>query len=86
MHIAGGAAAWLTGPAQLWLGITGRAMWAQSAGRAFTMYRAPGHQLGGCLLSSTHTSLGWVFGAGLTGLGVAGVTTTLAVVAIRAGA
>ena len=85
VHIAGGAVALLTGPVQLWLGITGRAMWAHRR-LGLTYVSSVGISSVAAFYLATHTSLGWVFGAGLTGLGVAWVvTTTLAVVAIRRG-
>ena len=85
VHVAAGGVALLTGPVQLWLGLSNRAMHvhrrlglayvsAVSAGAIAAFYLA------------AHTSLGWGFGAGITGLGIAWVVTTaMAVVAIRRG-
>jgi Predicted membrane protein (DUF2306) len=83
MHIAGGSVALSLGPFVLWLGLNRRRM---------TLHRA----LGVAYMSSiafssiaafylaTHTTFGWVFGAGLTGLAIAWiVTTSLALVSIR---
>jgi hypothetical protein len=83
MHIAGGSLALSLGPFVLWLGLNRRRM---------TLHRA----LGVAYMSSiafssiaafylaTHTTFGWVFGAGLTGLAIAWlVTTGLALVSIR---
>ena len=91
MHVTAGSVALLTGPVQLWLGISGRAMRARGAVR-------PHRWLGlvyvgavaiGALAAfklAANTTLGWVFGFGITGLGVAWLaTTTRAVVAIRRG-
>ena len=85
VHIAGGAIALLAGPVQLWLGITNRAMSAHRR-LGLTYVSSVGISSVAAFYLATHTTLGWVFGAGLTALGVAWlVTTTLAVVAIRRG-
>jgi hypothetical protein len=84
-HIWAGAVALLTGPVQLWLGLGERAM---------HVHRRLGFAYVGCVsvgavaafYLAAHTRLGWVFGAGLTGLGVAWlVTTMLALAAVIRG-
>ena len=83
VHIAGGAVALLTGPPQLWLGLTDRTA---------TLHRLVGlTYISAVAVSSmaafylaVHTEVGFAFGAGLFGLAVAWTTTTgRAVVAIR---
>ena len=83
LHIAGGAVALLTGPLQLWLGLTRRSMPAhRRLGLAYVT--SVGIGAVAAFYLAAHTDLGWVFGAGLTGLGIAWVaTTTLAVTAVR---
>jgi hypothetical protein len=85
VHIAAGAVALLTGPLQLWMGATRRAVRVHR--RLGLMYVASvGVSATAAFYLATHTTLGWVFGAGLTGLGVAWiVTTTLAVAAVMRG-
>jgi heme/copper-type cytochrome/quinol oxidase subunit 3 len=82
LHIGGGAVALLTGPVQLWLGLSDRRMGLhRSLGFVYIASVIAG-SIGAFYLAS-HTQGGWVFGAGLTGLGVAWlVTTGLAFVAI----
>jgi uncharacterized membrane protein len=84
-HIAAATIALLTGPVQVWLGATGRTTRGHRwTGRAYVASVGVGAIAAFYL--STHTEGGWVFGAGLTGLGAAWmVTTILAVVAIRRG-
>ena len=85
MHIAGGAVALLSGPVQLWLGVTGR---TASAHRALGLVYVTGVGVGSvtAFYLAAHTDLGWVFGSGLTALGVAWlVTTALAIAAVRRG-
>jgi hypothetical protein len=85
IHVAGGAVALLTGPAQLWLGVTRRAMWLHRW-LGLTYVSSVGIGSIGAFYLVAHTTLGWVFGAGITGLGIAWViTTTMAVAAIRRG-
>jgi hypothetical protein len=83
LHIVGGMIALLTGPVQLWLGLADR-------GRAWHRRLGIGYMTGvavgsiGAFYLSTHTDFGWIFGAGLFGLGIAWVTTTtLAYLAIK---
>ena len=82
VHIAAGTVALLVGPVQLWLGLGRRHVGLHR--RLGLLYLA-GVALGSAsafYLAFT-TRLGWVVGAGLTGLGVAWlVTTGLAVAAI----
>ena len=85
VHVAAGGAALLAGPVQLWLGVTGRAMHVhRRLGVAYVIAVATGSIAAFYL--AAHTTLGWGFGAGITGLGIAWVATTaLAVAAIRRG-
>jgi hypothetical protein len=85
MHIGGGMIALLVGPGQLWLG---------HKNRRIDVHRKLGLvYMGSIAVSvtaafylSTHTTLGWVFGAGLFGLAVAWIVTTgLAFAAVRRG-
>ena len=85
VHVAAGGVALLTGPVQLWLGISGRAMHLhRRLGLAYVMAVGVG-SLAAFYLAA-RTSLGWGFAAGITGLGIAWVlTTTLAIGAVRRG-
>jgi Predicted membrane protein (DUF2306) len=85
VHIAAGAVALLTGPLQLWMGVTRRAMrWHRRLGLVYVA--SVGVSATAAFYLAAHTTLGWVFGAGITGLGVAWiVTTTLAVAAVMRG-
>ena len=85
IHIAAGAVALLTGPVQLWLGVSRRAMRVhRRLGRAYVT--SVGISSAAAFYLAAHTSLGWVFAFGITGLGIAWVvTTTLAIAAIRRG-
>jgi predicted membrane protein DUF2306 len=83
MHIGGGMVALLVGPGQLWLGLSNRRI---------DVHRKLGLVYMGAIAVSvtaafylaTHTSLGWVFGAGLLGLAIAWIVTTgMAFVAVR---
>ena len=85
MHVAAGAVALLIGPLQLWLGANQRAMWLHRW-LGVTYVISVGVGAIAAFYLAVHTSLGWVFGAGITGLGIAWiVTTTMAVAAIRRG-
>jgi hypothetical protein len=83
VHIACGSVALLVGPLQLWLGLGRRSPGLhRRLGRAYAASVALGSVAAFGLAAQTR--LGWVVGLGLTGLGIAWVTTTgLAVVAIR---
>jgi uncharacterized membrane protein len=85
VHIAAGAVALLTGPVQLWLGVSGRTSGMhRRLGLAYVT--SVGVSSLAAFYLATHTPFGFVFGAGLTGLAVAWVvTTTLAVAAVRRG-
>jgi uncharacterized membrane protein len=75
VHVAAGAVALLIGPAQLWLGVSGRAASLhRRLGVTYVMSVAVGAVAAFYL--AAHTNLGWGFGAGITGLGVAWVVTT----------
>jgi hypothetical protein len=83
LHIVGGIIALLTGPVQLWLGLADRGMaWHRRMGIGYMTGVGIGSL--GAFYLSTHTDVGWMFGAGLFGLAVAWVTTTtLAYLAIK---
>ena len=84
LHIAGGTVALLTGPIQLWLGLTDRRMHLhRRMGMAYMLAVAVG-SLGAFYLAAHPSGGYWVFGAGLAGLAVAWVTTTgMAFLAIK---
>ena len=85
LHVAAGGVALLTGPVQLWLGISGLAMRVhRRLGVAYVTAVAVGSSAAFYL--AAHSALGWGFAAGITGLGIAWVvTTTLAIVAVMRG-
>ena len=78
-HVAAATVGLLTGPAQLWLGVSGRTPQGHRwLGRVYVA--SVGVGAAAAFYLSTHTDYGWVMGTGLTGLGLAWiVTTTLAV-------
>jgi hypothetical protein len=85
LHIAGGMVALLTGPVQLWLGISDRRVEVHRRLGLVYLASVVVSSVGAFYLAF-HTELGWVFGAGLGGLGVAWIVTTgMAFVAIRRG-
>ena len=83
MHLAGGTVAILVGPFALWLGLTRRRLAVHR--RLGMVYMASiVISVIGSFYLSFHTDVNWVFGMGLTGLGVAWVVTTgLAFLAIK---
>ena len=83
LHIVGGIIALLTGPVQLWLGLSDRGMeWHRRMGIGYMTGVGIGSV--GAFHLATHTDFGWIFGAGLFGLATAWVaTTTLAYLAIK---
>jgi uncharacterized membrane protein len=85
VHVAGGAVALLSGPVQLWLGLSRHAMrMHRRLGLAYVTSVAASSIAAFYL--AAQTSLGWVFASGITGLGVAWiVTTAMAIAAIRHG-
>jgi predicted membrane protein DUF2306 len=85
LHVAAGGVALLTGPMQLWLGLSGLAMRVhRRLGLAYVA--AVGIGSIAAFYLAAHTTLGWGFAAGITGLGIAWVVTTaLAIVAISRG-
>ena len=75
LHIGGGAVALLTGPVQLWLGLTDRGMtWHRRMGIAY-LTAVVASAIGAFYLAF-HTDGGLLFGAGLVGLAVAWLTTS----------
>jgi uncharacterized membrane protein len=85
LHITGGIVALLTGPGQLWLGQNRTHLRLHRRLGVAYMASVAASSLAAFYLAA-HTELGWVFGAGLTGLAVAWlVTTGLAFIAVRRG-
>jgi predicted membrane protein DUF2306 len=84
-HLAAGTVALLAGPVQIWLGLGRRSLGLhRRLGIAYAASVAVGSMA--AFVLAARTALGWVFGMGLTGLGVAWlVTTGLAVVAVSRG-
>ena len=64
MHVAAGAVALLIGPLQLWLGANQRAMWLHRW-LGVTYVISVGVGAIAAFYLAVHTSLGWVFGAGI---------------------
>jgi hypothetical protein len=85
LHITGGIIALLTGPGQLWLGLNSTHLRLhRRLGMAYMTSVAVSSAAAFYL--AAHTDLGWVFGAGLSGLAVAWIVTTgLAFIAVRNG-
>ena len=85
VHVAAGGIALLTGPVQLWLGLSGGPPRVhRRLGLTYVAAIAIG-SVAAFYLAAT-TTLGWGFGSGITGLGIAWVlTTSLAIAAIRRG-
>ncbi len=85
VHIAGGVVALLSGPVQLWLGLSRRRLaFHRTLGLVYATSVAVSSVAAFYL--AFHTAYGWVFGMGLSGLAVAWVSTTsLAMLAIRRG-
>lgn len=83
LHITTGVVALLTGPVQLWLGLTERRMHLHRRLGIAYMASVGLSSIAGYYLAF-HTDLGWVFGAGLACLATAWIITTgLAFAAIR---
>ena len=83
LHIAGGIVALLSGPVQLWLGLTERSVRAHRRLGIIYISSVGVSSLAGYYLAF-HTTFGLTFGAGLAGLATAWiVTTSLAFAAIR---
>ncbi len=82
-HIAFGTVALLTGPVQLWLGLSHRRVdLHRRLGQIYIV--AVVCSATAAFYLATHTDGGWVFGAGLFGLGTAWlITTGLAYVSVR---
>jgi len=85
LHLACGTAALLAGPVQLWLGLGRRALHVhRRLGMAYTASVAVGAVA--AFVLAAQTQLGWVFGTGISGLGLAWIVTTgMAIAAIRHG-
>lgn len=83
LHIGGGIIALMTGPFQLWMGLTGRRMPLHRVlGKVYMAVVALSSMAAFYL--ALNTDNGWVFGAGLTGLGFAWIVTTgMAYISIR---
>jgi uncharacterized membrane protein len=85
LHIGGGMVALLTGPGQLWLGLNRKRLVLHRTVGTIYMAAIAASSVAAFYLAA-HTDLGWVFGAGLTGLAIAWlVTTGLAFAAVRRG-
>jgi hypothetical protein len=83
MHIVSGTIALLSGPFVLWMGLNRRPM-KLHRGLGIVYMSAIGVSSIAAFYLATHTDIGWVFGAGLAGLGVAWILTTgLALISIR---
>jgi hypothetical protein len=84
VHIIGSSVAIVTGPVQLWLGETRRALaWHRTLGTAYLAGVTLGC-VGGYYLALTTRDYGWVYASGLFGLAVAWtITTGMAYLAIR---
>jgi len=85
VHISAGAVALLTGPVQLWLGLSQRT--GRVHRRLGTVYvTSVAISAVAAFYLAARTTLGWGFATGITGLGLAWVvSTTLAVTAILRG-
>ncbi len=82
-HITAGIVALLTGPVQLWLGLSDQRMSVHRRLGMIYMIAVAISAAAGYYLAFT-TSFGWMFGAGLAGLATAWVITTgLAFIAIK---
>jgi len=83
LHLASGTVALLSGPVQLWLGLTARRLHLHRR-LGMTYAASVAVSASAAYYLAFHTDLGWVFGAGLSGLATAWILTTgLALVAIR---
>ena len=83
LHISTGIIALLTGPVQLWLGITDRRPGLHRRLGIVYLLAVLVSSMAAFYLAS-HTDLGWVFGSGLASLGIAWlVTSGMAYTAIR---
>jgi len=85
VHIAAGAVALLTGPVQLWLGISRRAVQVHRRLGLVYVTSVAVSSVAAFYLAA-NTNLGWGFASGITSLGIAWVvTTTMAIAAVRRG-
>ena len=83
LHISGGIVALLSGPVQLWLGLTDRSVRAHRRLGIIYLCSVGASSLAGYYLAF-HTTFGMTFGAGLASLATAWIVTTgLAFAAIR---
>jgi hypothetical protein len=82
-HITAGIIALLSGPVQLWLGLTARSVQAHRRLGLVYIVSVASSALAGYYLAF-NTTFGWVFGAGLASLATAWIVTTgLAFAAVR---
>jgi hypothetical protein len=82
-HIAGGTVALVCGPFVLWLGLNRHRM-TLHRGLGIVYMSSIAFSSIAAFYLATHTTFGWVFASGLTGLGIAWIVTTgLALAAIR---
>jgi uncharacterized membrane protein len=85
LHVGAGIVALLTGPGQLWLGLNRKRL-ALHRKLGIVYMAAVAVSSVAAFYLAAHTDLGWVFGAGLTGLAIAWIVTTgLAFAAVRRG-
>ena len=83
VHITAGIVALLSGPVQLWLGLTARSVQAHRRLGVVYIGSVAASALAGYYLAF-NTTFGWVFGTGLAALATAWIVTTgLAFAAIR---
>jgi len=83
LHVTGGIVALLSGPVQLWLGLTDRSVRVHRRLGIVYIVSVAASSLAGYYLAF-HTTFGSTFGAGLAGLATAWIVTTgLAFAAIR---
>ena len=86
LHLASGTVALLSGPVQLWLGLTARRLHLHRR-LGMTYAASVAVSASAAYYLAFHTDFGWVFGAGLSGLATAWIVTTgLALVAHPASA
>ena len=83
LHVAGGMIALILGPPQLWFGLRRQRLPLHRV-LGITYMASIGVSSIAAFYLASHTSFGWVFGSGLTGLAIAWIITTgLAYLSIR---